>query len=408
MGGGLLIVGAAGYGFLALSGHTLSTGDAAAVASLYLLINMIGPGVFTALEQETSRTISARLAAGAGTRQVRRRAALVGAGLLAVVVVVLLAASPVLVGKAFGGRWLLLVALIFGSATAAAVYLVRGLLGGSRRFGGYAATLAVEGLARLVPCIAITLADAENAALYALLFAAGSGVAALAGLPALRGSTGDSTDPSSTVSAATMAHASAVLVGSTLLAQLVANLAPVVVSGRLTTDTATAAAFASAFVLVRIPLFVFAPVQAMVLPTLTAAATRGDLADVRRKLRLILTAVTVVGVLGALVSFTLGPWAVRVFFGAHVSLPGVVLGVLGLGTFALMIAQVLQPALVAMGLHRAATLSWLAGSAALTGLLFLPGDPLRAAMLAQIVGSVLVVAGMAAALSAAIRAKRVT
>ncbi|GAB2990095.1 hypothetical protein GCM10017788_13570 [Amycolatopsis acidiphila] len=407
MGGGLLIVGAAGYGFLALSGHTLSTADAAAVASLYLLINMIGPGVFSALEQETSRTISARLAAAADIRQVRRRAALVGAGLLVVVVLVLLAASPVLVGKAFGGRWILLVALIFGSATSAAVYLVRGLLGGSRRFGGYATTLAAEGLARLVPCIAVAVAGSPNAATYALLFAAGSAVAALAGLPALRGG---SREPSadSAVSVTTMARASAVLVGSTLLAQLVANLAPVVVSGRLTTDTATAAAFASAFVLVRIPLFVFAPVQAMLLPTLTAAATRGDLADVRRKLRLILAAVTVVGVLGALVSFALGPWAVRVLFGAQVTLPAVALGVLGLGTFALLIAQVLQPALVALGMHRAATLSWLVGSAVLTGLLFLPGDPLRAAVLGQIVGSVLVVAGMGAALSAALREKPVT
>src|SRR5205085_1734112 len=98
------------------------------------------------------------------------------------------------------------------------------------------------------------------------------------------------------------------------LAQLVANLAPVVVSGRLIADTATAAAFASSFVLVRVPLFVFAPVQAMLLPTLTAAATRGDLPDVRRKLRLILTAVAVVGVAGALLSFTVGPWAAEVFF----------------------------------------------------------------------------------------------
>jgi O-antigen/teichoic acid export membrane protein len=314
------------------------------------------------------------------------------------------------VGKAFGGRWLLLVALVFGSATSAAVYLARGLLGGSRRFGGYAATLAVEGLARLVPCIAVALAGVQNAGLYALLFAAGSGVATLAGLPALRRSSHEAAveNAGSAVSTATMARASAVLAGSTLLAQLVANLAPVVVSGRLAADTATAAAFASAFVLVRVPLFVFAPVQAMLLPTLTAAATRSDLAEVRRKLRLILAAVAVVGVLGALLSFVLGPWAARVFFGAKVTLPGVVLGVLGLGTFALMIAQVLQPALVAMGLHRAATVSWLAGSAVLTGLLFLPGDPLRAAMLAQLIGSVLVVAGMSTALSAAIRAKRVT
>jgi hypothetical protein len=94
MGGGLLVVGAPGYGFLALSGHTLSTADAAAVASLYLLINIIGPGVFTALEQETSRTISAQLAGAGYTAVLRRRAVTAGAGLLVVVVLALFAASP--------------------------------------------------------------------------------------------------------------------------------------------------------------------------------------------------------------------------------------------------------------------------------------------------------------------------
>lgn len=399
MGAGLAVVGVAGYAFLALSGHTLGTGDAAAVASLYLLVNIIGPGVFTALEQETSRAVSAGLAVGASVAPVRRRALLAGAGLLAVVVLVLLAASPVLVAKAFGGRWALFGALVLGSATAAAVYLVRGLLGGRRRFGGYAATLAVEGFARLLPCVVLALAGTPGAGAFGLLFAAGSAFGVLAGLPALRGNPADG-DP---VPAPAMVRPIAVLVGSTVLSQLVANLAPVVVSGRLTTDTATAAAFASAFVLVRVPLLMFAPVQAMLLPTLTSAATRGDLGTVRRALRLILTAVAVVGLLGTLLSFVLGPWAVRVLFGAHVTLPSSVLGVLGLGTCVLLVAQVLQPALVALGLHRAATLSWLLGSAVLTGLLFLPGDPLDAAVLAQIAGSVLVVGGMVWALAGALR-----
>ncbi|HKN95553.1 MAG TPA: hypothetical protein VJX10_00435, partial [Pseudonocardiaceae bacterium] len=53
MGGGLLVLGIAGYGFVALAGRTLPTADAVAVSSLYLLINIIGPGVFVALEQET-------------------------------------------------------------------------------------------------------------------------------------------------------------------------------------------------------------------------------------------------------------------------------------------------------------------------------------------------------------------
>lgn len=395
-------MGGAGYGFLALAGHTLSTADASAVASLYLLINIIGPGVFSALEQEASRNISAQFARGGDTAMVRRRALAVGAGLVLIVMIALLAASPLLVPKALGGQWALFGALVFGSATSAAVYLVRGLLGGSRRFGGYAATLAIEGAARLLPCLAAAAAGVPHAVVYALLFAAGSLFGAAAGLPGLRGNrTG--TDGSGSV--ATMARATSVLVGSTLLAQLVANLAPVVVTGRLTTDTATASAFASAFVLVRVPLLVFAPVQAMLLPSLTAAATRGEQAIVRRILRLMLVAVGAVAIVGVLVSLCVGPRAVQVFFGAHLRLPAPMLGTLALGTGGLMVAQVLQPALVALGLHRAATLSWLLGSMALTGLLFLPGDPLRAAVSAQLTAAVIVVAGMGIALSSVLRGR---
>ncbi len=200
-------------------------------------------------------------------------------------------------------------------------------------------------------------------------------------------------------------RATLVLAGSTLLSQFVANVAPIVVNARLVSDTATAAAFTSAFILVRIPFFLFAPVQAMLLPTLTAAATTGRLSVFRRTLRLILTAIAVVGVPGAIASLLIGPLAVQVLFGAHVRLSGPMLGLLGVGTIGLMVAQVLQPALVALGRHRSVTFSWLVGSVVLTGLLFLPGDPVHAAVIAQLAGSALVVAGMTRAISAELQAR---
>jgi O-antigen/teichoic acid export membrane protein len=126
----------------------------------------------------------------------------------------------------------------------------------------------------------------------------------------------------------------------------------------------------------------------------------------RRVLRVALAALGGLGGAGVLVSFAVGPQAVRTFFGAHVSLPGPLLGALAIGTVALMATQVLQPTLVAVGRHRSATASWLLGSAVLTGLLFLPGDPLRAAVIAQLAGAVLVVAGMVAALSGALSDQR--
>jgi O-antigen/teichoic acid export membrane protein len=421
MGGGLLVVGIAGYGFIALSGHTLSAADSAVVSSLYLMINIIGPGVFVALEQETSRSVASQLAKGGRAAPVARRAATLAVVLLVALLVVLAAISPVLVSRALGGHWSLFAAVLLGTTTSAMVYLARGVLGGTRRFVGYSATLALEGAARLLPSVIIAISGAPNAAAYALLFAAGSAFGAFAGLPWLRRldtagvgvpalvgvdgqPLGVPSGPDDTT-LTQMASATLVLAGSTLLSQLVANLAPIVVASRLSADPATAAAFTSAFILVRIPFFLFAPVQAMLLPTLTTAATRGQFSVFRRTLRLILTAIACVGIPGAVASLLVGPWAVQILFGAHVRLSGLMLGVLGIGTIGLMIAQVLQPALVALGRHRSVTLSWLLGSVVLAGLLFLPGDPVHAAVIAQLVSSAVVVAGMVRAITGGLRGR---
>ena len=408
MGGGIALVGAAGYAFVALSGHTLSTSDAAAVASVYLIVNIIGPGLFFALEQETSRATSAHRALGGGLAPIAARAAVVALSMLAAVLVLLIAISPALTERALSGQRALFAAVLLSVVTSAAVYLVRGLLGGTRRFVGYSATLIGEGLARLLPCVAIAASGMADAAFYAFVFAAGSGIGALAGAWWLRrrvdradrdGAAVPTGHPAvaAHASVAAMGRAAATLLGGTLLMQLVANLAPIVVTSRLVHDTATAAAFAAGFVLVRIPLLLLAPVQAVVLPALASAAAQGRFSVVRTKLWSTVALAAAVGVPSAVLMWLLGPWAVPLLFGAQVRLPGTVCGLLGLGTLALLIAQVLQPGLVALGKHQLVTASWVLGSIALIALLALPVDPVGAATAAQLIGSVLVAGTMAVA-----------
>jgi O-antigen/teichoic acid export membrane protein len=410
LGGGLALVGAAGYAFVALTGHTLPPADAAAAASLYLLVNIIGPGLFVALEQETSRSVSAEIAADRDPRQVTRHAWLLAAVLLVAVSVLLLAISPVLTGTALGGRWGLFAAVLLSVATSAAVYVVRGLVGGRQRFTGYAATLGAEGLSRILPCVALAAAGVRDVVAYAVAFAAGSAFGALAGLGWLRRpvTVGGGVAGVRPVSVRRMARGLTFLVGGTLLMLVVMNLAPVVVTPRLTAagpdHAAAASAFAAAFVLARVPLFLFAPVQAVLLPKLTRAATRGELATVRTTLRTILGAVAAIGLPGVLASFTVGPWAVQVLFGAQVRLPHAVVGLLGAGTVGLMVGQVLQPGLIALGRHRTVTLAWLAGTVALGVLLALPGDPMRAGVIGQLTASAVVVTIMVTALYQAFRA----
>lgn len=405
MGGGLLLVGAAGYVFVALAGHTLPPADAAALASLYLMVNIVGSGVFTALEQETSRSVSAEAAAGRGPGAVARHAWLLACGLLVVLILVLLAVSPVLTDKAFGGRWGLFVAVLVSGVASAAVYMVRGLLGGLQRFTGYSASLAGEGLARILPCVLIVLLGTPDTTAFALVFAAGAGLGALVGLFWLRPGPvpAPAAEPGAPITVGRMARSLSLLVGGTLLMLVVMNVAPVVVTSRLTENAAAAAAFASAFVLARIPLFLFAPVQAMLLPSLTRAAAAADFATVRAKLRLIVMAVLAIGLPAVLASFTVGPWAVQVLFGAEVRLSGAVVGLLGVSTVGLMAALVLQPGLIALGAHKSVTTAWLAGTVVLAGLLALPGDPIRAGVIAQLAGSAVVVTIMFRAVSTSLR-----
>ncbi|APU12231.1 hypothetical protein UA75_00660 [Actinoalloteichus sp. GBA129-24] len=503
MGIGLVIVGIAGFGFLAIVGNTMPPAQTVALQSLYMMVSIIGPGLFVSLEQETNRVVSSGLATGVDPRSGIRRIGLLGLALAGLTVVVLLAASPLLIDRLLGGNPMLLVLTLLSVAMSAAMFLTRGLLGASQQFTGYSASLAAEGLSRLIGCVVIVLLGLSTESLFGLAFVAGGGFAALVALPWLRrefsrypragaaptappadpeaeagqhlasaavaaGSPPPAVEPSTTESSASGAqaagtrpqsgltvgvpgaevpadtaaevtadltredqipaptasadeathagtsrqsvdHATAVAevvaghtVGriakglvflgvATLLAQLVANLAPLVVNGRLVEDRATATAFGFAFVLTRIPLLLFSPIQAMLLPVLTKAAVHGEYDVVRKRVGIILIAVGVVGLPGAVFSALVGPWLVVTFFGAQTLPSAGVMGLLGLSTVLLMLAQILQPALVAMGMHQTVSLAWVLGTLLLIGLLALPGDPITAAVIAQLAGPLVVV-----------------
>ena len=410
VGGGLFLLGISAYVVLGTAGHALAPRDYAAVASLYLLVAITSPGVFTALEQEVNREVSSRCAAGLGTGAVARVGLLVGAGYAGVVAVVLLAAAPWLVPRVLGGHWSLLAAAIVAAVGAAAVYLLRGLFAGELRFGWYAASLGLEGAARLVPCVALALAGATDPLAYGWAFALGTGIAALACLPGRTWSrgrrcpaTGRPPIAGTPVEARAMARGTGLLVVASGLTYVVANTAPLVLTARLPAAPEVAASFVSLFVLARIPVFLFGPVQAFLLPTLTAGAERADLPHVRSLLRVALLAVAAVGVPGALLTAALGPWAARTFFGAPLDLPHTAAGLLGAGTVAMLAAQVLQPALVALRAHRMATTAWVVGVLAFGAVLAAPVDPATAAVAAQVVGPSTVCAVMGVAIGMRLR-----
>ncbi len=398
VGAGMLVLGISAYVVLGLAGHSLAPRDYAAVASLYLLATITGPGVFIAVEQETNRAVSSRRLTGAGTRPVRRGGLVVAAVFAVLVAAALGAAAPLLVPRVLGDHWGLLAAALVAVAGSAAVYLLRGLFAGERRFGWYASSLGLEGLARIVGCVGLAVLGVRDPLGYGWAFALGTGIAALLCLPGL-----PRAGPGPPVDVPRMARHSGLLALASGLTYLIANTAPLVLTARLPLAPEVAASFVSLFVLARIPVFLFAPLQAFLLPTFTAGVERADPAHLRSRLRIALLMVTAVGLPSAALTAAVGPWATRVFFGAPLELSHLAAGMLGCGTVAMLTAQTLQPALVALRVHRMNTAAWAAGAVVFAALLVLPDDPVAGAVAAQVAGPVTVCAVMAVAILAGLR-----
>lgn len=392
---GLGLVGVAGYAFIAIVGRVFDAPPDAAVVgaltSLYLLVNVLGPGAFAAVEQETSRAVSAAGAAGLSPWPVARRAALLAAVLFAGLAVLAAVAWPLGLGRVLAGRPGLLVALLVAAAGFGLMYWVRGVLSGRQRLGRYAASMYLEGVARLLPCVLLFGLAVEVPEAYGLAFAAGSCVAGLvltSGLALRPGAAG--ADPSG------MGTSLGMLVAAALCMQLVANIGPVVVTYRSPDDLVAAAVFGLAFVLARIPLFLYSPVQALLVPALTRAVTAGEVGAARRLVARALAGVCAVGGVGVVAAATVGPGAVELLFNAAQRPGAGTLALLGLATVAMMVALTLQSALIALGGQRTVTVAWVAGVVVFVPLLFLPLPPVDAALVAQLAGPLTVV-GLAAA-----------
>jgi O-antigen/teichoic acid export membrane protein len=295
------------------------------------------------------------------------------------------------------GRWGLFFVLLLSVVTFAGLYLTRGILGGHQRFNGYAATLSAEGLTRLIPLVALALVGRASALLIGLVFATGAAWGMLAGLPWLRSLPRvEAAEPSA---APRLGRSFGLMLSSSMLTQVMSNTAPVIAVSRLPSDPALGALIAAAFVVARIPLFVFSPVQTILLPRLVKAVVAKDSAAVRSQLGRALAAVAVLGVAGIAGAAVLGDWVLDWFFGARTPLPGWMLPALAAGTVLMMAMQVLQPALLAARRHEKLLGCWLIGSLCMLATALLLPQPAGAAVIGQLMGSAAVVAAAAVALS---------
>ncbi|MGC9666987.1 polysaccharide biosynthesis protein [Planosporangium sp. 12N6] len=389
VGGGLAVLGLASYVHLAVAGHALkgAPADYSSVSVLWALVFSVGIGLFLPVEQEVSRLVAARAVAGEGVAPVLRTAGVFAGGLLALLVVVLgLAAGPLSRLLFEGDR--LMVAVLWGAlAGLACEHTSRGILSGLGRFGWYGTQLAVDGGLRMAIAVGLGVAGVRSPLAYALILAVAPLASVVLTLPAVLRGLGTGAP----VTLRALCRGLGLLLASNLLMQVIVNIGVINVKILSPGDTAFAGSLLNALQLARMPLFVFAALQASLLPALTRALAGGDIPGYRRVLVRAVGVVVLLGVAGGVFAIAVGPDLVPLLFGQPDVLGRGGFAWLTAGTLAYMVASVIGPAVVARGRHAAQTLGWLVGTVALVAVTLGPGDVRLRVELAFAIGSFVVI-----------------
>ena len=350
-----MISGATSYGFLVLSARALGKEEYAPLSVLWAVAFLTGQGLFLPLEQEVGRVLAARRTRGEGGAPVIRRAAVVGAAVLATVTLVLLLAGPYVIEHLLSGEGLLLLAWILSLAGTAGGHLLRGVFAGQARFGPYARFIGAESTARFLGCALLGVIGIETVGAYGLAF----GVAPFVAMAvALRGQRDLIVDGPPATMAETSSAILPLLAGS-LLSMALVNAGPIAVELLATAaEDDEAGRFLACLVIARVPLFLFQAVQAALLPRLSALASEGRTEELRRGLARLLEVLGGLAAVGVAAALLVGPTAVALLFGDEFELGRRTMGLLALGSGAYMVASAVAQANIALHGHRRMAVAW--------------------------------------------------
>lgn len=397
---GLGVFGLATYAYLGLAGRALGDVPFTPLSVLWSVLNAVGIGLFLPFEQEMARRTAHAAAAGEGNASAVRGALVAAGGLLGLVAVVCGVAGPFLADRLFAGQGALVVLLVLSMAGMAAAYLVRGLLSGNGRWGHYGAQLAVDGVTRMALAGGLYAAGVTNVLAFGAVMVIAPVVSVLVTTP--RPAT--LVRPGPPVAWQVAAAALATLVAASTLSQVLANAGPVIVALLAGPDEdAAAGRFTAALVIARVPLFLFAAVQAVLLPGLAGMVGAGDAAGFRRRVQVVGLLTGAVGVLGTVAVWAVGPEVVPLLFGDAFGTDRAVITLIAASGAAFMLAQVGAQALLALGGERSVTVGWGIGLAALVVTSLVPGSIALRAAWALVVGSVVAMVVLAGALAVAVR-----
>jgi O-antigen/teichoic acid export membrane protein len=329
-----------------------------ALAVLWALVALTGPGLFLPVEQEISRALAHRQSQGLGSGPVVRRAAVVGIGLAMIVVVITAAFSKPLSERLFDDQTLLLVGFGLSLIGYACSHLTRGTLSGTGRFRRYALLLGVEGVIRVVAVVGLMAFGVHTAGPFGLVIGLSPFLAIAVALAGTRGLV----SPGPEASWSEVSSAVGLLLAGSLLAQILVNAGPLVIK-LLASDAEQdlAGRFLAGVVLTRVPLFLFQAVQASLLPGLARLSATGRTAEFQKGLKRLVGIIAVIAVISTLGALTVGPFVLRLVFGGSFLLSNRDLALLAAASGVLMLAQALGQAVIALKGHGRAAMAWMAG-----------------------------------------------
>ena len=356
IGGGLAVNGLAAYTFITISSRDLGAEAYTPIGLLWALSFLLGPGFFQPLEQETARIVASRSGQGAGP--VFRAAARVGGVMALVLCGLALIAAPWIIDKPFDGEPMLLVGLLLVVLGLGSAHLVRGVLAGLGRFGGYARYVMGEGIGRLLLVAIFVVFAGGGIGAYGLAI----GLAPFVGIGlSVAGQRGllQSGDP---VPVSDLSRALGSLLVASAATAFMLNVSPLAVEFLATeSQSQEPGRFLNALLIARIPLFFFQAVQASLLPKLSGLAGGDRYDELWQVLRRLLALVLALGAVAIVGCGLLGPAVVETAFGSDFAIDRRDMILLAVSSAILMVALSLAQALIATRSQGRMAMAWVAG-----------------------------------------------
>lgn len=393
------VLGVCSYVFLTVAARHLGPVDFGELSALWAIVFGFVAGLWYPFEQELTRLVAS--ADDVVATADLRRVALTQTGTLVVAEIV--AAVVALRSQSlFGGVAGLAVALVVSVLALGLSSFQRGRLLGARRFGWVATQQSADGVARAVGAVVCALTGASVGE-FGLVLACAPLVGVLAALPGTPSSDGRAAP---TRSWSRVLHDLLALLAGSYLAIVLLNVGPLVV--RFLSGAEATGRFMAVFVVARLPLFFTGAVVSGLLPTFVDARRSGDPARFLRVVWTVTATLALIAVPASVVLGLAGPWIAKTFFGSAYAGDLLTSVLLAVSSALLMIALVLQGALVADDRQRAVAWTWLSGTAAFAVVLAVVGaahgDAGAGTGLAYVVAGVVVVSAMVLTLARSRRA----